>query len=755
MSVKKLRAAGACLIATLMMGTFVAVSACGIGENDAQTYTLTYKSASLAGGSVSGSPVSGSQVAAGAEVTLQASANEEYTFSGWYEGETSVSTEATYSFKMPARNYDLSAKFAEKVASYVLTFESENDAMGSVSSEVRSGAKQKTGTSITVTATANEGYDFVGWYEGETSVSANTAYSFQMPAHDYALKAKFAPTPIPTHSVSYSSSDKSQGTVVGYVNDDPFTSGTSFEEGTNIALEANAKEGYAFAGWYHGEELVSSASPYNFTLGTEDVDLVGKFIEDINALHIDFDNTMGSVLITVGGNTLDNDTVIAPNAVVTLKASPTPIERDYTINRNPQDGYVFAGWYEPEADTPKSLEADYSFRMPSSSYSLEARFIKAYTYTAQKPTDNWAYITFGNYPQTLKADNVEIITATPDALGYYTGSDGAKYYKVKATPSTESVENADGTKSEVGKKFSSAGNTDTRVVVGKDYYFKVEPLRWRVLTEQDGKAFLRADITVDCMPFQSYVKEDPAFSYVNSFNAPDETDANNYQYSEIRYWLNHDFMKLAFAGLNSGLLAKFGVDNSASFMLQMDGVSYSCNNTKDYVALMSLDEMTNSDYGFLDYTQYLEPDKNRRAPSSDYAIARGAFYFDGYDYSSGYWLRTAGVMDSYSTGYVENEQVIIVGSTGSIPGNQGVIYRRGVYEGNTMTDEIETVGPQTAGVVPSIWLEMTAINDGLSLYNPYKLDFPANDPAADFVPDAAAILKAELAGAMLPSEGKN
>ena len=40
------------------------------------------------------------------------------------------------------------------------------------------GGKYTAGTSVTLTATPNSGYRFVGWVEGGTTVSTNTNYTF-------------------------------------------------------------------------------------------------------------------------------------------------------------------------------------------------------------------------------------------------------------------------------------------------------------------------------------------------------------------------------------------------------------------------------------------------------------------------------------------------------------------------------------------------------------------------------------------------
>ena len=47
------------------------------------------------------------------------------------------------------------------------------------------------GEEVTVTATADEGYIFAGWYENEEAVATEAAYSFVMPARNVVLQARF------------------------------------------------------------------------------------------------------------------------------------------------------------------------------------------------------------------------------------------------------------------------------------------------------------------------------------------------------------------------------------------------------------------------------------------------------------------------------------------------------------------------------------------------------------------------------------
>jgi len=187
------------------------------------------------------------------------------------------------------------------------------------------------------------------------------------------------------------------------------------------------------------------------------------------------------------------------------------------------------------------------------------------------------YIYFGEYPQTIKADNVSI-TSTTDSRGYFLGSDGHYYAKVTATPR------------ESDYKFSN----EATVVNGEVYYFKVEPIKWRILTEESGKAFILCDSVITSMSW-------------------DET-SNSYPGSDIRAWLNDQFYNTAFTELQQGVINITTVDNSAESTLISS--PFDQENTNDKVFLLSLDEATNSEYGL-----GTDNDMVRQMKPSDYALA--------------------------------------------------------------------------------------------------------------------------------------
>ena len=188
-------------------------------------------------------------------------------------------------------------------------------------------------------------------------------------------------------------------------------------------------------------------------------------------------------------------------------------------------------------------------------------------------------IYLGEYPQTLKASSVTV-SDTPNSKGYFLGSDNEYYAKVVATPY------------ESGYKFS----TDATVTSGTEYYFKVEPLKWRVLSEKDGNALIFCESIID--------------------NRCYDSDSNNYEQSDIRAWLNGEFYNLAFSENEKKLIQTVPVSNS----LATTGYSANsnvCADTNDKVYLLSYQDVINNDYGFDDDT--------RVKSVSDYAKAHGAW----------------------------------------------------------------------------------------------------------------------------------
>ena len=137
------------------------------------------------------------------------------------------------------------------------------------------------GTRITLTAVANYGYNFLGWYfyneqQAETLISDNATYTFTV-NRDLYVFAKFAEKEM-YNFIAYP-------TEAGYITENgkavDFGNGRLVEKGTKITLTANANEqDYRFAGWYvssdRNETLISTEATYTFTVN-ENTYVYAKF----------------------------------------------------------------------------------------------------------------------------------------------------------------------------------------------------------------------------------------------------------------------------------------------------------------------------------------------------------------------------------------------------------------------------------------------------------------------------------------------
>ena len=119
----------------------------------------------------------------GQSVTLKATSAEGYSFVGWKEGNSTVSSTATYTFTAN-KNRTLVAEF--EINTYTISA-SANPANGGT---VSGGGDYNHGQSVTLKATPAEGYSFVGWKEGNSTVSSSTTYTFTA-SKDRTLVAEF------------------------------------------------------------------------------------------------------------------------------------------------------------------------------------------------------------------------------------------------------------------------------------------------------------------------------------------------------------------------------------------------------------------------------------------------------------------------------------------------------------------------------------------------------------------------------------
>ena len=262
------------------------------------------------------------------------------------------------------------------------------------------------------------------------------------------------------------------------------------------------------------------------------------------------------------------------------------------------------------------------------------------------------YIYFGEYPQTIKANNVSI-SGSPDQDGYYQGSDGARYAKVTLDILTSFGENPD----YVYENDLTLTSRGSEMLDGQTYYFKVEKLKWRILEEDDGALLIICESAVDTSVFQDSICGDEGSGWYVSDGQGGvlqqdgkDVDANNYEYSTLRTFLNGDFCDKSFSQKQKDMIILTTLDNSKDGSIG-DIDFFGCKDTEDYIFPLSYDEIYKEEYGYI--FDYFDGDQPLNyAKATDYAKSKGCWssYEDGYE-SADVFLRTGIMQNSYAAAY--------------------------------------------------------------------------------------------------------
>ncbi len=236
--------------------------------------------------------------------------------------------------------------------------------------------------------------------------------------------------------------------------------------------------------------------------------------------------------------------------------------------------------------------------------------------------DAQQYLTYGLYPQThvsvettVNALNELSKEKSTEINGWYLYND--EYYAQKTTNTYDS-----------GCTF----NDGTTIEPDTSYWYKCELIEWKILALNDGAYSLVSTVLLDAHKYNE--------SYTGTKN---DYYANNYDNSEIRSWLNDDFLNTAF-NLKSSHIQTMIVDNSGS-TTDSSSNRYASANTKDKVYLLSYRDYLNAGYGF---SISSSSSTTRYCKATDYARANGS-------YNAGYWTRSPSSGSSSRAWYVSND----------------------------------------------------------------------------------------------------
>ena len=260
-----------------------------------------------------------------------------------------------------------------------------------------------------------------------------------------------------------------------------------------------------------------------------------------------------------------------------------------------------------------------SFDTLDAFFDLEPSDVRYIPPTSSSPIIEDSIATYGIYPQTV-VENSDLISnldsnAIVQTNGWYKYK-GEYYSKINAK-----IFNTDSSL----YKFESG----TTIVNGKSYWFKCEPIKWKVLSNQNGTAFLLSQKIIDNRKFHD--------NYSERTIDGKTIQPNNYKYSSLRSWLNGFFYDSAFI-FNKSYIQTTSVNNAAS-TTHSNSNAFVCDDTEDNVFLPSYRDYRNTSYGFPNTTTY---DTRRCSSASDYTRASKNNYNISGTYASygNYWTRS-------------------------------------------------------------------------------------------------------------------
>ncbi len=184
-----------------------------------------------------------------------------------------------------------------------------------------SSASIKEDVRATLTATANDGYIFDGWYIDDELKSMNAAEFSFTPTANTVVTAKWADAA----TVAATSEDDAKGTatIIGAAEDEE---AVTVKKDSEVTVVAEAKANYAFEGWYkNGEKIEDADASYTFSASEEVTELVAKFVTTLASVSVVSNNDSWGIAKYYGKENVEKGTTIDVMAV-------------------PKDNCEFRGW---------------------------------------------------------------------------------------------------------------------------------------------------------------------------------------------------------------------------------------------------------------------------------------------------------------------------------------------------------------------------------------------------------------------------
>ena len=174
------------------------------------------------------------------------------------------------------------------------------------------------------------------------------------------------------------------------------------------------------------------------------------------------------------------------------------------------------------------------------------------------------------------------------------------------------------------------------------YFYEAERISWMVLQQDENQLMVVSEYVLDNHRFNEFYYDTNEEGYY----------ANNYAHSEIREWLNNQFLMAAFHDDSRiKMIKKTLVDNSASTTDSLSN-QYACGNTEDYIFLLSYQDLAK---------KYFSSDSGRMCYGTEYCGTGARYYWTRSPVSSSFhhawYVRDGGHLKGYDSHSLYSDDV--------------------------------------------------------------------------------------------------
>lgn len=143
---------------------------------------------------------SGNRYEVGTAVSLRAYNNSNFVFRDWTENGVVVSTSSSFQYVIQSGNHELTANYTYNPGNpsepsepqFYRKLWLESNPSGGGYFNISSGNEYQAGSSVYLRAYSNQWYSFLNWTIGDSVISTNSSFYYEMPDHEVTLKANYS-----------------------------------------------------------------------------------------------------------------------------------------------------------------------------------------------------------------------------------------------------------------------------------------------------------------------------------------------------------------------------------------------------------------------------------------------------------------------------------------------------------------------------------------------------------------------------------